>query len=87
MIAVIVCADMFSMCVCVCVCVRVLVPPVMDTIDFGLHGANDSPKAAAQYETHSQMPHESHHALKSRRPAAPRKPQPTQRVLFPLRIM
>lgn len=39
--------------------------PLMDAIDFGLHSANDSPKAAARYESHSQMPHEGHHALTS----------------------
>lgn len=49
----------------VCVCVSTCLFQVMDTIHFGLHSANDSPKTAAPCEPHNEMPHESHRALTS----------------------
>lgn len=65
LIAVIFCSNVFCVRTHVCVCVSACLFQVMDTIDFGLHGANDSPKTAAPCEPHNEMPHESHRALTS----------------------
>ena len=39
------CCNLLCVCVCVCMCCCCLFP-VMDTIDFGLHSANDSPQSS-----------------------------------------